>query len=198
VLADPNRDKVFLPGQRLRVTMLASDIAGFSTLSQELEAEELVEFLNGYFKRMVDIVIEHGGNVDKFQGDGLLVAFGAPVPMEDSAKRAVDAAVDMVRAVDEMNVERARLNESPIAIGIGLDTGYVVAGNVGSERRLEYTLIGVPVNNAAFLSKQRPASILMSQSTFKAVAGTQAVEVEAREPIVLKGGHREVPIYAVR
>jgi adenylate cyclase len=198
VLADPNRDKVFLPGQRLRVTMLASDIAGFSTLSQELEAEELVEFLNGYFKRMVDIVIEHGGNVDKFQGDGLLVAFGAPVPMEDSAKRAVDAAVDMVRAVDEMNVERARLNESPIAIGIGLDTGYVVAGNVGSERRLEYTLIGVPVNNAAFLSKQRPASVLMSQSTFKAVAGTQAVEVEAREPIVLKGGHREVPIYAVK
>src|SRR5947207_13782263 len=96
-LADPKRDKVSLPGERLRVTMLASDIAGFSTLSQELEAEELVDFLNHYFSRMVDIVLEHGGNVDKFQGDGLLVAFGAPVAMEDSAERAVAAGRDMLK-----------------------------------------------------------------------------------------------------
>ena len=196
VLADPNRDQVFLPGQRLRVTMLASDIASFSTLSQELEAEALVGFLNDYFSRMVDIVIAHGGNVDKFQGDGLLVAFGAPVPMEDSASRAVAAATDMVRAVNEINAARAKLKESPISVGIGLDTGFVVAGNVGSERRLEYTLIGVPVNNAVFLSKQRPASILMSQATYKALNGS--LGVEAREPIVLKGGHKEVPIYAVK
>ena len=195
VLQDPNRDRVFLPGQRLRVTMLASDIAGFSTLSQELEAEELVDFLNGYFRRMVDIVLDHGGNVDKFQGDGLLVAFGAPEPMEDSASRALAAAREMHAEVERMNSERARLGDLPIEVGIGLDTGWVVAGNVGSERRLEYTLIGVPVNNAAFLSKQRPASVLLSQSTYRALDGE--APVQAREPIVLKGATREVAIYAL-
>ena len=195
VLADPNRDKVFLPGQRLRVTMLNSDIAGFSSLSQEMEAEELVDFLNNYFRRMVDIVLEHGGNVDKFQGDGILVVFGAPEPLDDSPERAVRAARAMVREVDKINEERARLGDAPIQVGIGIDTGYVVAGNVGSERRLEYTLIGVPVNNAAFLSKLRPPAILMSQSTFRALNGQ--IAVITRDPIVLKGGHREVPIYAV-
>ena len=195
VLADPNRDQVWIPGQRLRVTMLNSDIAGFSQLSREMEAEELVEFLNHYFSRMVDVVLEHGGNVDKFQGDGLLVAFGAPVPMEDSAVRAVNAARDMLRVVDEINSERARLGDAPIDVGIGLDTGYVVAGNVGSLRRLEYTLIGVPVNNAAYLSKIRPPAVVMSQSTYKALDGQ--IQAEARTPIVLKGGFREVPVFAL-
>ncbi len=195
VLQDPNRDRVFLPGQRLRVTMLASDIAGFSTLSQELEAEELVDFLNMYFRRMVDIVLDYGGNVDKFQGDGLLVAFGAPEPQEDSAQRAVSAARAMQAEIGLINEERARLGDSPIEVGIGLDTGWVVAGNVGSERRLEYTLIGVPVNNAAFLSKQRPASVLLSQNTFRALQGQTAVQ--QRDPIVLKGATKEVPIYAL-
>ena len=195
VLADPNRDRVFLPGQRLRVTMLASDIAGFSTLSQELEAEALVDFLNMYFRRMVDIVLDFGGNVDKFQGDGLLVAFGAPEPQEDSAQRAVAAARAMQTEIGQINQERARLGSLPIEVGIGLDTGWVVAGNVGSERRLEYTLIGVPVNNAAFLSKQRPASVLLSQNTFRAIEGGTAVQ--ERDPIVLKGATKEVPIYAL-
>jgi adenylate cyclase len=195
VLADPNRDRVFLPGERLRVTMLASDIAGFSTLSQELEAEELVDFLNHYFSKMVDIVLEHGGNVDKFQGDGLLVAFGAPVAMDDSAERAVAAARDMLKEIQKMNRERQRVGDSPFEVGIGLDTGYVVAGNVGSERRLEYTLIGVPVNNAAYLSKQRPAAVLMSQNTFRALGG--AAQVVARQPMILKGAFHEIPIYAL-
>jgi len=195
VLADPNRDRVFLPGERLRVTMLASDIAGFSTLSQELEAEELVDFLNHYFSKMVDIVLEHGGNVDKFQGDGLLVAFGAPVAMDDSAERAVAAARDMLKEIWKINQERLRVGDSPFEVGIGLDTGYVVAGNVGSERRLEYTLIGVPVNNAAYLSKQRPADVLMSQNTFRALGG--AAQVVPRKPMILKGAFHEIPIYAL-
>jgi adenylate cyclase len=195
VLADPNRDRVFLPGQRLRVTMLNSDIAGFSSLSREMEPEALVEHLNNYFRRMVDIVLAHGGNIDKFQGDGILVVFGAPEPLEDSPQRAVAAAKAMVREVDKLNQERARAGDSPIEVGIGIDTGYVVAGNVGSERRLEYTLIGVPVNNAAFLSKQRPAAILLSQNTFEALNGS--VEVVSRQPIILKGALSAVPVYAV-
>src|SRR5438067_2012596 len=133
--------------------------------------------------------------VDKFRGDGLLVAFGAPVAMEDSAERAVAAARDMLNEIQRMNKERQRVGDSPFEVGRGLDTGYVVAGNVGSERRLEYTLIGVPVNNAAFLSKQRPAAVLMSQNTFRALGGS--APVVARQPMILKGAFHEIPIYAL-
>ncbi|HLQ62659.1 MAG TPA: adenylate/guanylate cyclase domain-containing protein [Candidatus Acidoferrales bacterium] len=193
VLADPNRNTVFVPGQRLRVTMLMTDIAGFSSLSQEMQAEELVDFLNSYYKRMVEIVLAHGGNIDKFQGDGLLVAFGAPMPFEDHAQRAVAAARAMLAEVAAINAERQKVGDPPISVGMGMDTGYVVAGNVGSERRLEYTLIGIPVNNAAFLSKVRPAAVLMSQNTYRQLGGE--IPVVPRDPIVLKGGVREVPIY---
>ena len=195
VMADPNRDTVFLPGQRMLVTMLASDIAGFSTLSQRLEAEDVVEFLNAFYKRMVDVILQHGGNIDKFQGDGLLVVFGAPVPVEDSAQRAVATARAMRREVAAFNRERGLRGEAPIEVGIGIDTGFVVAGNIGSERRLEYTLIGVPVNNAAYLSKMRPASVLITEGTHRALGG--AVEVAPHDQIVLKGASTPSPIYSV-
>ncbi|HXC78385.1 MAG TPA: GAF domain-containing protein, partial [Candidatus Acidoferrum sp.] len=92
VLARSDRETKFLPGERRQVTMLNSDIAGFSALSQSMEAEELVHFLNDYFSRMIDAVLEHGGNIDKFQGDGMLVVFGAPNPLIDHAQRALAAA----------------------------------------------------------------------------------------------------------
>jgi adenylate cyclase len=193
VLAAPERGTTMLPGARTRVTMLASDIAGFSTLSHDYEAEDIVDLLNRYFARMVGVVLEHGGNIDKFQGDGLLVVFGAPEPLEDSPSRAVAAALAMRKEIEALNVERARLGEPPLEVGIGIDTGFVVAGNIGSERRLEYTVIGVPVNNAAFLSKLRPARILISQNTFRALEG--AVEAEPVEPVVLKGAARPTPVY---
>jgi adenylate cyclase len=195
VLARSDRETKFLPGERLQVTMLTSDIAGFSALSQSMEAEELVRFLNDYFARMIDAVLEHGGNIDKFQGDGLLVVFGAPVPVEDSAHRAVRAAADMLEAVNAMNVPRARVGDPLLEVGIGLDSGYVVAGNIGSERRLEYTLIGVPVNNAAYLSKRRPAGAFLSQNTYRQVI--DEVSATAQEPMVLKGTNKAMPIYSL-
>jgi len=195
VLGDPNRDQVFLPGQRLEVTILASDIAGFSQLSQSMEAEALVSFLNRYFRRMVDIVIAHGGNLDKFLGDGLLVAFGAPVPMPDSAEHALAAARDMAAAVAEMNAERTAAGDPPVQVGIGIDSGSVVAGNVGSELRLEYTLIGIPVNNATFLSKRRPAAVLLSRNTQRLLKDASCLR--RLRSIVLKGATRAEPIYAL-
>src|SRR5690348_1869539 len=92
---------VFLPGERRQVTMLNSDIAGFSTLSQRMPAQDLVNFLNKYFARMIDIVLDHGGNIDKFQGDGMLVVFGAPNPQDDHAERAFQAAQEMVQQRSE-------------------------------------------------------------------------------------------------
>ena len=108
---------------------------------------------------MIEAVLEHGGNIDKFQGDGMLVVFGAPNAMEDHAERALAAARAMLKEIDLLNDELVKSGKPQISVGIGLDTGDVVAGHVGSERRLEFTLIGVPVNNSSYLSKVRPANI---------------------------------------
>ena len=196
VLARSDRMAMFLPGERRQVTMLNSDIAGFSTLSQSMEAEELVDFLNNYFARMIDVVLAHGGNIDKFQGDGMLVVFGAPNPMTDHAPRALAAARAMMREVDRLNLELLASGLPPIAVGIGLDTGEVVAGHVGSERRLEFTLIGVPVNNSSYLSKVRPAKVLMSETTRSSLP--DGIEVTAYESLQLKGSTSKQPIYQLQ
>ncbi|TME69347.1 MAG: GAF domain-containing protein [Chloroflexi bacterium] len=193
VLTRSGRTLRFLPGERREVTMLNSDIAGFSALSQSMQAEELVEFLNAYFQRMIRVVLDHGGNIDKFQGDGMLVVFGAPNPMQDHAERAMQAALSMVREIDRFNRELVEQGRPTIAVGMGLDTGDVVAGHVGSDDRMEFTLIGVPVNNSAYLSKVRPARVLMSETTRARVpAGFQ---VAAFEPMLLKGANQPQAIF---
>jgi len=196
VLARSDRETKFLPGERREVTMLNSDIAGFSALSQSMEAEELVRFLNDYFARMIEAVLAHGGNIDKFQGDGMLVVFGAPNAMADHAQRALAAARAMLEEIDGLNGELEAAGKPQISVGIGLDTGEVVAGHVGSEKRLEFTLIGVPVNNSSYLSKVRPAKVLMSETTRDALAAD--VEVIDFEPLLLKGMTEKQPIYQLR
>ncbi|HEV2026971.1 MAG TPA: adenylate/guanylate cyclase domain-containing protein [Candidatus Dormibacteraeota bacterium] len=193
VLARSDRHTKFLPGERREVTMLNSDIAGFSTLSQRMEAEELVEFLNDYFARMIDVVLAHGGNIDKFQGDGMLVVFGAPNPMKDHAAQALRAARGMINEIDRLNRELINAGKPAISVGIGLDTGFVVAGHVGSERRLEFTLIGVPVNNSSYLSKVRPAKVLMSETTRDLLP--DGFEVTDHEAMLLKGANEPQSIY---
>jgi adenylate cyclase len=193
VLTRSGRTLTFIQGERREVTMLNSDIAGFSTLSQSMDAEELVGFLNHYFRRMIRVVLEHGGNIDKFQGDGMLVVFGAPNPMHDHAERALNAALAMVREVDAFNRELVKAGHDAISVGMGLDTGEVVAGHVGSDDRMEFTLIGVPVNNSAYLSKIRPAKVLMSETTRARLP--DGVQVAAYEPLLLKGAKKPQPIF---
>jgi adenylate cyclase len=193
VLAHSDRDTMMLRGEKRRVTILNSDIAGFSRLSQSMGAEELVEFLNDYFRRMIEVVLAHGGNIDKFQGDGMLVVFGAPNPMEDHARQALNAAQGMVREIDRLNRELVARGKPSISVGIGLDTGEVVAGHVGSKRRLEFTLIGVPVNNAAYLSKVRPAKVLLSATTLEELPS--GVGVAGLEAMLLKGAALPQSIY---
>ena len=193
VLTRSGRTLRFLPGERREVTMLNSDIAGFSALTQSMDAEELVRFLNEYFQRMIRVVLDHGGNIDKFQGDGMLVVFGAPNPMHDHAERALNAALAMVREIDRFNRELVDSGKSAIAVGMGLDTGEVVAGHVGSDDRMEFTLIGVPVNNSAYLSKVRPARVLMSETTRSHVP--EGFRVSDYEPMLLKGAKGPQAIY---
>jgi adenylate cyclase len=193
VLARSDRRAPFLLGERRQVTMLNSDIAGFSTLSQSMDAKELVHFLNEYFGRMIEVVLAHGGNIDKFQGDGMLVVFGAPNPMKDHAAQAIRAARSMIREIDRLNRELVDAGKPGISVGIGLDTGEVVAGHVGSHLRMEFTLIGVPVNNSSYLSKVRPARVLMSESTRALVP--EGFEVADYEPLLLKGANQPQAIY---
>jgi len=193
VLARSDRKAPFLLGERRHVTMLNSDIAGFSTLSQSMDAKELVHFLNDYFGRMIEVVLAHGGNIDKFQGDGMLVVFGAPNPMKDHAPQALKAARSMITEVDRLNRELVEAGRPGISVGIGLDTGEVVAGHVGSQLRMEFTLIGVPVNNSSYLSKVRPAKVLMSETTRALVP--VGFEVADYEPMLLKGANQPQPIY---
>ena len=193
VLARTDSKRPFLTGERREVTILNSDIAGFSRMSQRLDAKDLVSFLNDYFRRMIDVVLAHGGNIDKFQGDGMLVAFGAPNPMHDHALQALMAARSMVHEVQRLNSELEGAGYPTIAVGIGLDTGDVIAGHVGSEKRLEFTLIGVAVNNAAYLSKIRPAKVLMSEATRYHVP--EGMRIAPSEPMLLKGAHDPQAIY---
>jgi len=193
VLTRSGRTLRFLPGERREVTMLNSDIAGFSALSQSMEAEELVSFLNEYFQRMIRVVLDHGGNIDKFQGDGMLVVFGAPNPMADHAERALHAALAMMREVDRFNRDLVARGRDTISVGMGLDSGEVVAGHVGSDDRMEFTLIGVPVNNSAYLSKVRPARVLLSGST--RARAPEGFRVADHQPLVLKGTSGPQAIY---
>src|SRR2546430_15557465 len=193
VLTRAGRTLRVLPGERREVTMLNSDIAGFSSLSQSMDAEELVRFLNDYFQRMIRVVLDHGGNIDKFQGDGMLGVFGAPNPMLVHAKRAMQAALSMVREIDRFNRELVDSGKSAIAVGMGLDTGEVVAGHVGSDDRMEFTLIGVPVNNSAYLSKVSPPRVLISETTRSRMP--DGFRVSNYEPMQLKGAKGPQAIY---
>jgi len=193
VLTRSDRKAPFLLGERRQVTMLNSDIAGFSTLSQSMDAKELVHFLNDYFSRMIEVVLAHGGNIDKFQGDGMLVVFGAPNPMKDHAAQALRAARGMIGEIDRLNRELVDSGKPGISVGIGLDTGEVVAGHVGSHLRMEFTLIGIPVNNSSYLSKVRPARVLMSETTRALMP--EGFEVADFEPMLLKGANQPQAIY---
>jgi len=124
------------------------------------------------------------------------VVFGAPNPMTDHAQRALAAAQAMIREIDRLNRELVDDGKPAISVGIGLDTGEVVAGHVGSTRRLEFTLIGVPVNNSTYLSKVRPAKVLMSETTRGSLP--DGIEVMDYEPLQLKGSAAKQPIYQLQ
>jgi adenylate cyclase len=164
ILADP--DALSLGGANQVVTTLYSDIRGFTTMSERLAPEVVVKLLNEYFGEMTPIVFEHEGLLDKYIGDGLMALFGVPYSSDKAAANAVGAAVAMQQRMITLNEELQRLSLPEIAIGIGLNTGTVTVGYIGSDQRTDYTAIGDAVNVAARLEQQAgPWQILISQST---------------------------------
>ena len=147
------RKKVTLGGEQREVTVLFSDLRNFTRMSEGLDPEEMLAILNHYFTRMAGIVEKHGGVVDKYVGDALMALFGAPVASTDDADRALRAALEMTTALDELNQQWHRRGLPTVGVGIGINTGVVVAGNMGSEKRLNYTVIGDGVNLASRLEE---------------------------------------------
>jgi len=157
-----------LGGQMKPVTIFFSDIRSFTTISETLGAHETVAMLNEYFTDMVDILFEYGGILDKYIGDAIMAVFGAPFPSGRDADQALHAAVDMMRALARFNTKREAENKQTLDIGIGLNTAEVVVGNIGSDKRMDYTVIGDGVNLASRLegaNKVYGSNILISQGT---------------------------------
>jgi len=187
-----------LGGERKRATVLISDVRNFTALSEKLPPEEVVDFLNEYFSEMVSVVTKYEGTLDKFIGDALLAVFGAPIAHQDDARRAVFAALEMQEKLKEFNKKRVKKGKNEIRIGVAVHTGNLVAGNIGSEVRMEYTVIGDTVNLTSRLeplNKQFGTKILISESTYSEVKDD--IEVREIPAVELRGKEEKVKIYDV-
>ena len=179
-------------------TVLFSDIRGFTSISERMEPEEVVAFLNDYLQRMVAIVFDEGGIVDKFIGDAVMAVFGAPLSRPDDADRALRAARRMLEELDKFNAEQALKGGVHIRIGIGVHTGQLIAGNIGSDRKMEYTVIGDTVNIASRvqdLTKEFGVEIIITQGCYD--ASDKSVPVRALPPVHVKGKELALTVFEV-
>ncbi len=181
-------------GSKRVVTMLFADIRGFTSMSERTPPEEMVKTLNQYFEMMVDVLFRHGGTLDKYVGDEVIGLFGAPVMLPDAALRAVRCGLEMQRALEEFNRIRETNGQEPIHIGVGINTGTVIAGAIGSSRTLQYTVIGDPVNIASRLCNVAKAGeVIISDYTMRTVE--DEVLAEPRDPVMVKGKSKALAIY---
>jgi len=162
-----------------------------------MSPDQIASLLTEYFTEMVEIVFEHSGTLDKFMGDAIMALWGAPIAHEDDADRAMRAAIEQQMTLAKLNEKWASEDRQQLKIGIGINFGEVFAGNIGSDRRMEYTVIGDAVNTASRLcSKAGPGEILISEPFYRTLKDPP--EVEALEPLRLKGKSHAVAVYRVK
>ncbi len=190
-------EEVQLGGAKRPVVVFFSDIRGFTSMSENMTPDQIATLLTEYFTEMVEVVFEHGGTLDKFMGDAIMALWGAPITHGDDADRAMRAAIQQQETLATLNAKWAEDGRPQVGIGIGINFGEVFAGNIGSDRRLEYTVIGDAVNTASRLcSKAEVGEILISEPFYQALKNPP--EVEALEPLELKGKAQAVPVYRVK
>jgi class 3 adenylate cyclase len=182
--------------EELEATILFSDIRGYSTLAERLAPGEVAEIVGTHLAAMAEVIIAHGGMVDQFVGDAVMAVFGAPDPTDDHADRAVLCALAMQARQGELNREVEVGGRSPIGIGIGINTGRVVAGTVGGGGRLEYTVVGDAVNVAARLQSEAQAGEIVASATTIAAAG-DGVAAEPIGPRTVKGREEPVEVFRI-
>ncbi len=186
-------------GEARVVAVLSADIRGFTSIAARLEPQRVVSFLNRYFSVMSRIIVRHRGTVSRFLGDGILAVFGAPVSSLNNSENAVAAALEMIDALEDFNRDGlAELTGEEVRIGIGIHHGEVVAGNVGSDERMEYTVVGDPVHVATRieeLTKGVPNAIFISRSVYDWTR--DAIEVEPLETAELRDLKSAMPLYRV-
>ena len=197
-MLDQGGEGTLLGGASTRATVLFSDIRGFTTLTEELGAQGTVAFLNEYFSLMVECIVHEEGMLDKFIGDAIMAAFGLPIAHDDDEDRAVRTAIAMIRECRRWSLNRVQRGQKPVEMGIGLNTDMVVSGNIGSAKRMDYTLIGDGVNLASRLEsacKAYSAQILISENTFNRLRGTY--RIRNIDHVVVKGKTEPIGVYEV-
>ena len=194
ILANP--DQVHLGGDNQTATILFSDIRGFTRMSGTMPPEKVVELLNEFFSEMTDLVFDNGGTLDKYLGDGIMAVFGAPIAKPDDALRSAKTAIEMQAALTQLNRDWEGRGQVPLQIGIGVNTGPVTAGNIGSSKRMDYTVIGDTVNLASRLcSSAAGDQILISESTSRELDGK--VPIQKLDPILVRGKENPIEVYEV-
>ena len=183
-------------GESRQVTVMFADIRGFTAMTENANAHDIVTLLNDYFEVMVEVLFRHDGTLDKYVGDEIMALFGVPVANPDAPALAVECAIEMQRALDEFNNTRRAENQSPIHIGIGVNTGTCIYGAIGSSKTLQYTVIGDPVNTASRLcSLAKGGEIIISEETYRCVQ--HRIEAVALPKVRVKGKHDELSVFRV-
>jgi adenylate cyclase len=179
------------------ISILFADISGFTPMSESKKPEEVAEFLSHFFSCAVESIFAYGGTLDKFIGDAVMAFFGAPLPQDDHADRAVLTGLMLQRMVNDWNVERAKLDLPPVLVRVGINSGLAVVGNVGTEKRVDYTVLGTSVNIASRLESgvAKPGQLVISQNTMDRIIGS--FETEPLGEFALKGLQQKMPVYAV-
>jgi adenylate cyclase len=189
-------EAIKLGGEKRPVAVLFSDIRGFTKLSESMKPDEMASLLTEYFTEMVECVFRHGGTLDKFMGDAVMAQWGAPLGMPDDADRAMAAAMDMMAAMETLNRRWKAEGRPRLELGIGLNYGEAFAGNIGSERRLEFTVIGDTVNTASRLcSAAESGEILITEEMRRAL--TSPPPLAECPPVELKGKSQPLPVFRV-
>jgi len=184
-------------GERRPTTVLFSDIRGFTAIAEGMGPDVIAQFLGEYFTEMVEVIFEHGGTLDKFIGDAIMALWGSPIAHSDDPDRALRAALAMQRSIARLNERWASQGRPEIGVGIGINHGEVFAGNIGSHRRLEYTVIGDAVNIAARLCAEAgPGEVLVSEQLLRVVR--DQVSCDYLPELALKGKAQVVQVYRVR
>lgn len=193
VIASP---EIRLGGVNTKVAVMFADIRGFTPMSEKLEPERVLEILNEYFTRVTDVIFDFGGMVDKYIGDAVMAVFGAPISKGNDAANCVNAAIHIQRLLIELNRDAAARRWPVLRVGIGINTGVVTAGNIGSLRRIDYTVIGDTVNIASRLaSNAAPGQILISDSTVRELG--EQFNPEALPPLMVKGRSTPLDVFDV-